>query len=117
MDIIVIDRGKKQAWLVDPTVRYEGGEHQVTEVKEEEKRIYDPCVPDLREKYQMEGFEVEVLGLYVGSRGTISKFFADFCTKFCLPKDLMNTVVNSVLEESCCILHNHLYNQQPVTAV
>ncbi|GAU93514.1 hypothetical protein RvY_05444 [Ramazzottius varieornatus] len=108
VDIIIIDRGKSQAWIVDPTVRYEGGDQQATEVDNEKKRIYEPCVRDLKGKYWMEEYEVEVIGLYVGARGTISRFFVDFCSRFSLPKDLINRVVTSVLKGSCSILHNHL---------
>ncbi|GAV07920.1 hypothetical protein RvY_17698 [Ramazzottius varieornatus] len=70
VDIIIIDRGKSQAWIVDLTVRYEGGEQQATEVDNEKKRIYEPCVRDLKGKYRMEEYEVEVIGLYTQIFGT-----------------------------------------------
>ncbi|GAV01980.1 hypothetical protein RvY_12602 [Ramazzottius varieornatus] len=38
VDINVMDRGKEQAGDVDPTVRYEGGEHRAADVNEEKKR-------------------------------------------------------------------------------
>ncbi|GAV09996.1 hypothetical protein RvY_19481, partial [Ramazzottius varieornatus] len=62
VDIIIIDRGKSQAWIVDPTVRYEGGDQQATEV-DNEKKGSEPCVRDLKGKYRMEEYEVEVIGL------------------------------------------------------
>ena len=117
IDIIVIDRGKKQAWILDPTIRYEWNETQAKDVDEEKRTIYEPCVPDLRQKYRLAGFDVKVIGLYNGARGTISKFFVDFCRSFSLCKDLIKRIVISVLKGSCGILHNHLYCQQPVTAV
>ena len=117
IDIIVIDRGKKQAWILDPTIRYEGEETQAADVDEEKRKIYEPCVADLGQKYRLTGFDVKVIGLYIGARGTISKFFVEFCRSFSLCKDLIKRVVISVLKGSCGILHSHLYSQQPVTAV
>ena len=117
IDIITIDRKKKVALILDPTVRYEAGENQAVEVDEEKRRIYEPCVPDLTERYRLQGFEVKVIGLYMGARGTVPKFFVDFCHKYLLSKDLIGRIVISILKGSCSILNHHLYSQQPVTAV
>ena len=117
IDIITIDRKKKVALILDPTVRYEAGENQAVEVDEEKRRIYEPCVPDLTERYRLQGFEVKVIGLYMGARGTVPKFFVDFCHRYLLSKDLIGRIVILILKGSCSILNHHLYSQQPVTAV
>ena len=117
IDIIVIDRENKVALILDPTVRYEAGENQAVEVNEEKRRIYVPCIPDLTERYRLQGFDVDIIGLYIGARGALSKFFVDFCNKYSLSKDLIGRIVISVLKGSCSILNHHLYSQQPVTAV
>ena len=98
IDIIVIDRGKKQAWILDPTIRYEGNDTQATEVDEEKRKIYEPCVPDLMLKCRIAGFDIKVIGLYIEARGAISKFFVEFCRSFLLPKDLIKRIVISVLK-------------------
>jgi len=63
---------------------------------------------NLGKKYQLK--QIEVIGLMIGARGTIPKFFEDFRKRFQLPKDLIHKIVMNVLRGSCNILHNHLYN-------
>ena len=98
IDIIAIDRKNKVAHILDPTVRYEAGENQAAEMNEEKRRIYVPCVPDLTERYRLQGFDVEVIGLYIGARGAVPKFFVDFCNKYFLSKDLISRIVISILK-------------------
>jgi hypothetical protein len=115
LDILVIDRREKKFWILDPTIRMETNPEQPTEVDHEKKAIYEPTFPDLMERYQMQGYNSEVIGLMIGSRGTIPKFFENFRKRFLLPASLTQRIVISVLKDSSHILHNHLYNQQPIT--
>ena len=85
------------------------------EVSQEKKTIYEATFPDLVQKYQMEGYDTEGIGLMIGSRGTIPKFFDNFRREFLLSASLTHRIVISVLKDSAHILHNHLYYQQPIT--
>ena len=105
IDIIVIDRGKKRRWILEPTIRYEGNDTQATEVDEEKRNIHKPYVPDLMLKCRLAGSDIKVIGLYIGARGAVSKFFVEFYRSFLLPRDLIKRIVISVLEGSCSILH------------
>ena len=106
--------GEKQARILDLTIRYEGIETQATDVDEEKRLIYEPYILDLKLKYRLAGFDVKVIGLYIGARGTIPKFFVDSCKCSSLPKDLMNRIVISVLKGSCSISHCHHTHNSPL---
>ena len=56
---------------MDPTIRYEGNDTQATELDEEKRNIYEPCVPDLMLKYRIASFDIKVIGLYIGARGAV----------------------------------------------
>ena len=87
--------------IVDTTIHFEMGRHQVLEVHEENKRIYEP-ITDL---YQLN--KITVYGLLIEARGTISSFLEDFRKKFDLPPSLRDDIFMSVLKKSCQILSNH----------
>lgn len=106
IDMIAIT-GRK-GFVIDPTIRFEFNENQPDEVNNEKKQIYEPCIPDLKSKYNLD--HIEVIGLMFGARGTITSFFNDFRKKFGLPKNLTTKLVNIILKGSCKILHNHIYN-------
>lgn len=108
IDIIAIDEIKKEAIVVDPTVRMENSKTQPQEVDSEKKTIYEPCIPDLKMKYAVEN--IEVIGLLIGARGTIPQFFEDFRKRFNLPLSLRENVVLAALKGSSRILQNHLYS-------
>ena len=91
--------------IVDPTIRFEMGRHQVLEVHEEKKLIYEPTIDYFKNKYGLN--EITVYGLLIGARGTISSFFEDFRQKFQLTASLRDDIVMSVLKKSCQILSNH----------
>ncbi len=110
IDIIAINTSNKKAWIIDPTIRIEDGVDQSSLVNEEKKNHYEPTIPFFKQKYKIE--DIEVIGLYVGARGTISRFFADFIKSFNLPKSLIQDIVISVIKNSVHILQNHLYNMK-----
>jgi len=62
-------------------------ELQPEEVLTEKKRIYDPCIPDLKQKYKLK--DLTVYGVLVGTRRTISI---------------------SAIKGSHQIINNHLYS-------
>jgi hypothetical protein len=73
----------------------------------EKQGIYIPCLPDLREKYNLKS--LEVTGIFVGARGTISSFFHNFCKDQKLPMQLLEDVATIAVKGSHQILTNHLY--------
>lgn len=74
----------------------------------EKTSIYQPCEDYFEEKYKLA--KVEVIGLPIGARGSISNFFEYFQKKFKLTKDLRRELIISAIRGSCKILHNHLYH-------
>jgi hypothetical protein len=109
VDIIAFDEESRNGFIVDPTVRIESSEDQPEDVNLEKKGIYNPCLPDLREKYNL--MSLEVTGIFVGARGTITKFFQAFCKEHKLPKQLLEDVAIIAVKGSHQILTNHLYPQ------
>src|SRR5271154_2727183 len=95
IDIIAFDNVPKYGYVIDPTVRMENGENQPEEVNKEKQEIYNACITDLLQKYQLK--HIEVIGLLIGARGTITKFFEEFRGKFRLPKSLRDEVVLTAL--------------------
>jgi len=92
--------------VVDPTIRFEFHINQPIEINIEKKQIYEPCIPDLKSKYNLHS--IEVIGLMFGARGTITHFYEDFRKRFGFGKDLTHKIVNTVLKGSCKILQNHI---------
>ena len=107
IDMIVLSADKKSGLVIDPTIRIEKAEDQPEETDREKRNIYEPCAPYLCEKYGIQN--VEVVGLFIGSRGTISTFLYNFVKKHKLGKELVKNIVTSVLKSSAHILHNHLF--------
>jgi hypothetical protein len=109
-DIIAIRTDKKQALILDPTIRFEQGPNHAEDVDEEKKRIYQPCIEDLSKRYKIPADKWEVVGLLVGARAAIPSFFTVFLKRFSIPLSILDIIVPSVLKNSISILHNHLYN-------
>ena len=72
--------------------------------------IYEPTVEYLKNKYRLK--EVSVIGLLVGSRGTITKEFVQFCKKNTLSQQLCQEIALLTLKDSIQILRNQLYGQK-----
>ena len=77
-------------------------------VDKQKREYYEPCIPDLKLAYNLE--EVFIIGLLIGTRGTIFTVFENFRKKFGLSKQLSKDVAVAAVKGSCQILHNHLYN-------
>ena len=107
-DIIVLDRKNNIGYILDPTIRYETKSTQPDDVDKEKKLIYEDTTKYYKEKYQINSFEV--IGLFIGARGTISKFFMNFCKRFKLGKDILHTISLTTIRFSVNILRNHLYS-------
>ena len=85
--------------------------NQAEAVHQEKRAIYEPCIPYFKEKLGLD--DIKVVGLYVGARGTITKFFLDFMKEHHLPAKLVEDVVTAVLKKSVQICVHHLFSNVP----
>ena len=97
--------------MLDPTIRFEKNGNQAEEVDQEKRDKYKDTIPALRTKFNLN--TIEIIGLYLGARGTIPIFFENFRKRFGLPKSMVEDIVISILKSSTQIIHNHLYSQTP----
>ncbi|KAJ4431594.1 hypothetical protein ANN_20193 [Periplaneta americana] len=98
----------KKGYIIDPTIRIETGSSQPEDVNKEKINIYLPTVDYFKVKYQLEN--IEVIGLLIGARGVIPKFFESFRKTFELPQTLTADIITSVLKRSCQILSHHIHS-------
>lgn len=68
-DIVAVNTEKSQVIILDPTVRFEKSALQALEVNNEKKSIYEPCIPDLARRYNVEESKFQTV---VGSQATSS---------------------------------------------
>jgi hypothetical protein len=108
VDILCFNPVTRKGWIFDPTVRFENHEGQALEVDQEKKAIYEPCIPYLLSNYNL--LHLDVIGLFIGSRGTIPKFFDEFRKSMNLPHSLTEDISLTVIRSSLHIHHNHTYN-------
>ena len=79
-------------------------------VQAEKESIYASCFPDLKQRYKQIGNkEGQVIGLWLGSRGTISTQIVAFFNQFGLDKKHLPELAESVLVDSVHMLHHHIY--------
>ncbi|CAL8113238.1 unnamed protein product [Orchesella dallaii] len=111
IDIIAIHHDTETALVLDPTIRMEMSCQQPTEVDLEKKSIYDPCLEDLRSKYNLPiNYSMQVIGLMIGARGVIPSHVSEVFEKLKFPKQFVMDIAISAVKGSCRILHNHLYS-------
>ena len=109
-DIIAIEKSSRRGFIIDPTVRFETDVDQPLAVDIEKKSIYEPTIPYFQQKYKIDNFTV--IGLMIGSRGTVPKLLLDFTKKFAIPKQLCTDVALLAWKGSIELLTNHLYSLQ-----
>ena len=107
IDIIAYEPNSKKGYIIDPTVRFEHHVGQPDDINVEKQNTYTPTIPFYLKKYNLE--DLEVIGLMVGARGTIPKFFASFWKRFGLPMKNLCPVIVAALRGSIYILRSHLY--------
>ncbi|KAJ4430209.1 hypothetical protein ANN_22419 [Periplaneta americana] len=100
IDIIAIKNNS--TYILDPTIRFEIHEDQMHEVNSEKKQIYEPTIPFFKDKYCLS--HIDVIGLMVGARGTITSFFANKCKNLGLPHSIVKEIAISALKGSVQIL-------------
>ena len=111
-DIIAFDKKSDAAYIIDPTVRYETNDlNQDEKVQAEKQSIYESCADFYQNKYSSKyGIrEWEVIGLWFGSRGTISSGVISFSNRFNLDKPVINEISEQIMIDSIRILHMHIY--------
>ncbi|KAJ4450315.1 hypothetical protein ANN_01735 [Periplaneta americana] len=108
IDIIAYSQTTKKGYIIDPTIRIETGSSQPEDANQEKINIYLPTVDYFKAKYQLE--DIEVIGLLIGARGVIPKFFERFRKTFELPQTLTADIITSVLKRSCQILSHHIHS-------
>ena len=79
IDMIAIEGSK--GYVIDPTILLETCETQPIDTDKNKKKIYEPCIPYLLDKYKL--LNIEVIGLMIGARGTIPGFFEFFYNVMC----------------------------------
>ena len=110
IDILAFDTKSDRAFIIDPTIRFEKNEDIDEVVQKEKERIYRGCIQDLSRRYEQFGKrDFEVIGLWWGSRGTVSKGVDTFFGRFKLNKNVLPEIAESVLIASLRMLHHHIY--------
>ena len=66
-------------------------------VQTEKRSIYEPCINDIRDKYQ-------VIGVWMGARGTVPRYRLD------LPKDQLPAMAAKAISDSIRMIHHHIYS-------
>lgn len=75
-DIFAYNRILNKGYIIDTAIRMAAENDQFDTVNLEKKAIYEPCITYLQSKYNV--MDIEVIGLCIGARGTISKCFVNF---------------------------------------
>lgn len=80
------------------------------QVQEEKQQIYKSCYESLAQKHPMiRDRECEVIGLWMGARGTVSTEMVNFFDKFKLDKKELPKMAEKVLIDSVRMIHYHIY--------
>ena len=111
VDILAFDPKSNRAFIIDPTVRFETNREMDDEVQSEKSSTYEPCIPDLKERYRQFGDrEFEVIGVWMGARGTVGTSLVGLFERFGLPKKQIPDLAEKVLSASLRMLHHHIYS-------
>jgi hypothetical protein len=108
IDIIAYNSQTKMGYILDPTVRFESGDsnEEAEEVDKEKKTIYEPCIGYFKSMYSLEN--IEVIGLYVGARGTITRSLKSFVNRFGLRENILEDIMMLAIRGSIQIYNYHL---------
>ena len=108
-DIVALNRQQQRALILDPTIRFETDGQQSSQVNEEKKAIYNPCIPHFSERYKIPINAWEVMGLLFGARGTSFKLTRNFLTSLKISNADYDKLLVMIMRDSLSLLHNHLY--------
>ena len=107
IDRIAIDRKNNSAFILDPTIRSETDSNQPEVVNIEKKDIYDATILYFQEKYKINN--ISVIGLFIGTQGTIPKYLVKFFKSVGIPKSILLILAILTIKGSIQIISNHLY--------
>ena len=112
VDIVAFEPNSNRAYLIDPTVRYETNQDLDEIVQEEKAQIYGTCIQNLQSKYEPTygNRNYEVIGLWLGARGSISHGMVEFFERFKLDKTILPDIAETVISESIKMIHYHIYS-------
>ena len=110
IDILIYKNKNDKSYILDPTIRFEAGGNQSEDVNIEKKAHYDSVIPYCKQKYKLA--DIEVIGLFIGARGTITVDFENFRFKFDLSKEMRNNIALSVIKSSVQRKVNYGRNSQ-----
>lgn len=106
IDILAFDPTSNKAYLIDPSVRYESNHDVEAEVDADKRRIYERCIDSFKERYaHMGARDYEVIPLWFGARGSISRQVIEFFERFKLEKKKMVDIAQEVLVDSLRMIH------------
>ena len=109
VDILAFNPHGNRALNVDPTIRFETNDDQDTLVQEEKSVIYVPCIADLQRRYEhLGGRQFEVIGLWMGARGTVGLGILNFFERFGLPKNRLPELAERCLAVDTFYLHSQI---------
>jgi len=86
-------------YILDPTVRFEKSIDKPAEVDAEKKSIYEPIVEDMKKKYNIK-FDIQVIGILIGARGSMSNYTKTLLKDLNLPASLFVDIATSVVNGS-----------------
>jgi len=112
-DIIAFDPKSNNAFIIDPTIRYETNDRDQDEkIIAEKREIYEKCIPFYAERYRNSFGERNwsVRGLWFGSRGCVGKSVINFFNEFKLNCDKIKEISESILIKTIFMINNHIYN-------
>lgn len=112
IDIVAFEPNSNRAFLIDPTVRYETNQDLDEIVQKEKTLIYERCIQNLSSRYLpiFGPRQYEVLGIWMGARGTISKSMTQFFERFKLDKTILPDIAESIISDSIKMIHYHIYS-------
>jgi hypothetical protein len=110
VDIVAFKPESDQAYIIDPTVRYESNGDVGEDVQEEKNRLYASCDESLNSIYgtRYGNREFIVYGLWMGARGTVSKQVVQFFDHFKLNRRILPELAETVLIDSIRMIHHHV---------
>ena len=109
-DIIALKSKSDEAYIPDPTIRFENNfPDQAQRVDEEKQQIYVPCISYFQEKYREHNrnYKFTVRGLLFGSRGTIYQLVADFFKSLGIEPNCLHILAEMIISDSIGIIHHY----------
>lgn len=112
-DIIAFHPKLPNAYIIDPTIRYEtSNPHQDDEIQKEKAEIYEKCIPFYEEKYANE-FGIRqwaVRGMWFGSRGSFGNSVMNLFDELKLDKSRLKYLSEEIVVKTLHIVTSHIYS-------